>query len=297
MLTAHDASGRFVCYGTYFRQPESGETYGAFPDDPDAVTDEDGNELVTAKRSAAYGFKLCPLSREHVTPFELDVQNEDVKCVCTIGDDPAQPMSVVGFVCWYVHKSGCANLRFAQYGDPRLNGAPVVARRTKRLVGMYMVGSWADETKAECVPCDLFSDVPIQGWDKRRTDVETEVAAGWGEDRSGSCFKRTPLAVEINGRVFAEAYDRRAKWVTHVYPDRDFVWEDECRYLHGTFADVVLKLERGETQLKWSNGAILDITDPPAGIGFELRFASPSSDPPHAPDVDPSPSHVCVDWY
>lgn len=293
MLTAHDASGRFVCYGTYIQQPESGDTYGVFPDDPDAVNDEDGNELVTAKRSAAYGFKLCPMVRD-LTPFEIQTQDENVKCVCTVGD-PDTPLDTVGFVCWYVHKSG-TTIRFAQYGDPRLNGAPVFQRKTHELVGMYMVRSWADETKAECVPCDLFVDAPLQGWDKRRGDVDAEVVAGWGEDRGASVLSRIPCAVEINGRVFTEAHDRRARWVTHVYPDRDFVWEDECRYLQGTFADVVVRLEKGETQLKWSNGTILDLTKPPVGIGFELsrRVMDPV---PAAPRTENEYTYACVDWY
>lgn len=293
MLTAHDASGRFVCYGTYIQQPESGETYGVFPDDPDAVNDEGGNELVTAKRSV-YGFKLCPMSRDHLQPFELESPT-DVKCVCVVGDD----LDTVGFVCWYVHKSGCTNIRFAQYGDPRLNGAPVVKRKTRQLVGMYMVGSWADETKAECVPCDLFSDVVLQGWDKRRGDVDMETTSGWGVDRSGASQQYTiPRAVDINGRVFTEAYDRRAKWVTHVYPDRDFVWEDECRYLQGMFADVVLRLQKGETQLKWSNGAVLDITQPPVGIGFELGRREEEEEEDATPATETmSHSYACVDWY
>lgn len=292
MLRAFDANGRFVAYGTYI-QWDSGATYGAFPDDAEAVKDDAGNELVAAKRSVAYGFKLCPLHRPDLQPFGLACVASDAH-VCTVGD-PDDVLDVLGFVCWHVASRSSCRIRFAQCGDPRLNGAPVLHRKSKTLVGVYMVNSWTEETKAECVPCDLLANAPIPGWDPRRQDVEAEIAAGWGEEAASSL--KIPRAIEINDWVFAESYDHRAKWVTHVFADREFVYEDECRYLMDPFADVVRKIESGERQLRWSNGAPFDIVGSPRGVGFavQARRAPLRADEGDAATEDGS--FACVEWY
>jgi hypothetical protein len=71
--------------------------------------------------------------------------------------------------------------------------------------------------------------------------------------------------------------------------------------LQGTFAEVVAKLERGETQLRWSNGLIMDVVKPPAGIGFELMYTAEHNVNEPAPSSVGSSveSHLypCVDWY
>lgn len=298
MLSAYDSHNRFVCYGTYVRWASNGETYGVFPDDPEAVFDDQGHELVAAKRSALYGFKMCPLKRENETPYALRRVTTPFVCVCA--ED-----WVMGFSCWYAYKSGAVTLRFAQYGDPRLNGAPVVDRKNRgELIGMYLVKSWLDETKAECVPCDLFFDrVPTEheGDARRESTVKHEIESGWAE-RTQNNWSRVSRAMEINDWVFAETYDRKARWVTHVFPDREYVCEDECKYLQDSFQEAVNKIERGVRSLKWSNGTTIEIQREPRGVGFFLEFRIPELAPtPPLPtcgqEAKGEDDVPCVDWY
>ncbi len=287
MIRAHDANGRFVCFGTYVRAP-SGATYGAFPDDDEAVKDDVGNALVSTKRSTSYGFRLCSLARPDLEAYELACAPKDVKAVYMAGE-----AQVLGFMCWYSSPKRCV-VRFGQYGDPRLNGSPVVNRKIpNQLLGMYMVHSWADETRAECVPRDLLSDAPLPGWDPRRGDVAAEVASGWG---SKTTPMRVSRALEIGSFVFYETYDKRAKWVTHVYADREFVYEGECRFLMDSFPDVVRKLEAGERRsLCWSSGATLEFRDAePRGVGFSLQ-RSVSAEASQESGGDVEEEYPCID--
>lgn len=285
MLSAYDAQNRFVCYGTLVRA--GGATYGVFPDDPDAALDDRGRELVAAKRSALYGFKMCPMP-EREGALELAPTPTPRLCLCA--DE-----LVLGFACWFAYKSGATTIRFVQFGDPRLNGAPVVDRASRRLVGMYLVRSWAEETKAECVPCDLFFSAPPEGagWDPRREEgVRAEIAAGWGAEVPPA--PKLPRALEVNDWVFAETHDRRARWVTHVYHDREFVHEDECRFLAEPFPEVVARLERGDRALRWGSGAVIELERAPRGVGFFLEFR-PQAPAPEAPAPDAG-EFPCVDW-
>lgn len=306
MLRALDSEGRFVSYGTYVRW-ETGDTFGVFPDDVRSVRDDVGNELVVAKRSARYGFKLCRLGRDDVEPLAIQCARPVIEICCTPAAD-----RLFGFACWYAYTSGPCVVRFAQAGDPRLNGLPIMhydpGGEVGALVGMYMVRSWAEDAHAECVPSDLFSDAPLDGWDTRRGDVTTEVLSGWGnasDSPSSTLLMPPPRAIEINeDMVFVESYDKQAKWVAHIAPDRDFVREDECRFLKDAFAEVVRRLEVGERQLKWSNGTCIDVIKDPVAWGFAFRDVASSCAASSSSEAGKTKEegviwtgYACVDWY
>jgi hypothetical protein len=289
MIPIFNSNKKFACYG--FRVRSDAE-YLVVPDVPDAQMDALGVELRTLKRSETYGYRLCaPSSSSSSSFFEIKKPISSIR-VCVVGN-VENPMTVLGFSHWKIVQQTKSMIMFVQYGDPRLNGAPVVDRSTGELIGMYLVTNWNDETKAECVPSDLFTRTAIEGWDPRRKDVAYEIVKGWDINENAS-FLRVPRAIEIDGDwVFYETFDGRAKWATHVYPDREFIDADECVYLFDSFKSIVRALESHQTQFKWigSSGSIR-VQNEARGLGFDLSYVDVD-----VKDVnDTENEYPCVDW-
>lgn len=284
MLTAFDADDRFVSYGTYVICGD-GETYGAFPDDDRAVRDCAGNDLVKFARSRAYGFRLYRLKREDKIPYAL--RSVDRVRVCVVmGKDDDEEMDVLGFSHWFAQTSSCT-IRFAQSGDPRMNGAPVVDRKTKELVGMYLVRSWADDTRAECVPCDALAPK----WEWPEPDARRAYSLRRAFDNEDDVPTRLIRAIELDDYVFVETHDGKAKWAAHVYAHRDFVYENQCKLLRDSFADVVRFIEQGRRVVFWSNDEELAFVREPKSWGFHFNPRTA----PLTPDPE-SRSFPCIDW-
>lgn len=295
MLRSFDDVGRFVSRGVYVAW-DTGETWGVFPDDPDCKFDDVGNALVRGKWSQRHGFVMCALRRDDLTPHVVSASCFPHKSVRKNACVTAGGEAKLGFVCWYVKRSSACIARFVQFGDPRLNGSPVVVHKTGELVGMYSVRSWLENTQAECVPCDLFARDAAdarEAADPHDLDVAREVAEGWGAADPGG-GERATRALEINGELmFAETFDAKAKWAAHLSA-REFVFESECRYLRDPFSRVVDQLERGARALTWEDGRTIRV-ESVAAHGFALR-PLPTRKEEEDALIGPL-TYRCVNWY
>ena len=285
---AVDAHGR-ARFGTRIRVPgcEEEEELVVFAWEDGPLFD--GAPLREVRSSSAYGIKVY--QAEGSTKEALACPPETMASpprTCYVLLPIGEPVGL-GFTSWHVRKDGACVLRFAQHGNPRLNGLPVVEKKSGELVGVYDARGWEYGDMAECVPRDvlLAPGIELSGeWDARRGSRD----AHWGlsVDRPS-----IPRAFVLNERDVLAECEGRAKWSAHLSPKQEFTYENECRILMDGFDAAVRKLERGATELAWVNGATLAVTCRPVGVGFAFRApALPAQDAPAGTEGFP-----CVDWY
>lgn len=294
------ADGSFACYCTPLESAD-GERTAAVPAwcAPGLRTSRGATLGPALKRAMGLGIHAWAEGPEPPPAFALDFEplRLDPR-VCDVGPG----LQTVGFAHWVVGAYGIATMRFAQYGDPRLTGAPVLEHATGALLGVYATRSWTDDTRAEAVPRDLLGRRARAGWDAGRGDVGAHAAAGWG---AAGEPERPQRAVEVTRTdkdgmvledwVFHEAFAGRAAWAAHVFPGRRFVREDECRTLRDPFAFVARALGAGAKEVAWADGSALRVPEgarvTALGFAFERAAVETPVETPNKKKEWP-----CVNW-
>lgn len=244
-----------MCYGTYCIDDDQ-KTFVVYPDIADALYDDLGNVLNVYRRSDRHKVRFAHLERDDIEPYNISQPLSDAytKFACEVVGPDGTPKQTVGYRCWYVRSNESVTLRLIQPGDPRLNGLPIVNRKTSEFVGIYLSRGWF-ETPAECCQRDIFHlDKDVEpGPRVRDFEIERSLVP------SPKASFVVPKAVEISGMIFIETMDGKAKWVSDTVK-RTYVFENERKYLRDSFATVVSKIYNRSKTLEWTDGQTLNIT-------------------------------------